>query len=587
MKTYTFPRYAYRPPPELRGGGRHRPVVVVGAGPVGLAAAIDLALHGVACVVIDDDDTVSIGSRAICWSKRSLEILERLGVAGRMMAKGVTWQSGRIFLGERELYRFDLADEGRQRFPAFINLQQYYVEQYLVERAQEFPEIELRWRNRLAGIAARADGVALDVDTPDGRYRLDADWVIAADGARSETRRLMGLDFLGRVFEDRFLIADVVMRAGFPKERWFWFDPPFNPRQSALLHMQADDVWRIDLQLGWDADPDEERKPERVVPRIKRMLGVDTAFDLEWTSVYTFQCRRLERFRHGRVMFAGDAAHQVSPFGARGANSGLQDVDNLAWKLALVIAGKAPEALLDSYDAERVPAADENILNSTRATDFITPKTAASRAFRDATLELAAAWPFARALVNSGRLSRPATYADSPLDAPASCAPARQRVGAPAADAPVRVVEDSGARACLREADLPSPAEAGFAKAGAASLRRRQDGWLLDELGGGFAALTLAGGRVPQGLSDLARDAVPVRALVVEPEPIPGATTVIDSAGQLTRLFGDRPGATFLFRPDQHLCACWPAFDARAVRAARDRALALGQPVAAATAEGS
>lgn len=227
---------------------------------------------------------------------------------------------------------------------------------------------------------------------------------------------MLGLEFIGQVFEDRFLIADVKMKADFPNERWFWFDPPFHRGQSALLHQQPDNVWRIDLQLGWDADPIQEKKPERVIPRLKKMLGDDAEFDLEWVSVYTFQCRRLESFRHGRVLFAGDAAHQVSPFGARGANSGIQDTDNLAWKLALVLEGKAPEALLDSYDLERTYAADENILNSTRSTDFITPKTKASRLLRQATLELAVDHDFARRLVNSGRLSVPAVLDESPLN---------------------------------------------------------------------------------------------------------------------------------------------------------------------------
>ena len=185
-----------------------------------------------------------------------------------------------------------------------------------------------------------------------------------------------------------------------------------------LLHRQPDDVWRIDFQLGWDADPALERQPERVIPRVRALLGADVGFELVWCSVYTFSCQRMERFRHGRVLFAGDAAHGVSPFGARGANGGVQDAENLAWKLAWVLKGEAPDALLDSYGVEREAAADENILNSTRSTDFITPKNAASRAFRDATLTLARDYPFARRLVNSGRLSVPAVFSGSPLNTP-------------------------------------------------------------------------------------------------------------------------------------------------------------------------
>ena len=261
--------------------------------------------------------------------------------------------------------------------------------------------------------------MALQVDTPDGPYALRAEWVVAADGSRSPIRGMMGLESHGRSFRDRFLIADVRMQANFPTERWFWFDPPFHPNQSVLLHKQPDDVWRIDFQLGWDADPAAERQPERVIPSGAGAAGAGRQVHPGMGPACTpSPCLRMERFRNGRVVFAGDSAHGVSPFGARGANSGVQDAENLAWKLALVLGGEAPYSLLDSYDCERVAAADENILNSTRSTDFITPKNDASRAFRDAALDLARDCPFARRLVNSGRLSVPSTYRDSPLNTP-------------------------------------------------------------------------------------------------------------------------------------------------------------------------
>src|SRR3954468_4029141 len=392
------------------------PVIVVGAGPVGLTAAIDLGLHGIQTLVLDQDDARSEGSRAICFSKRTLEVLDRLRCGERAAAKGVVWNTGKVFLRDRLLYQFNLQPEPGHRRPAFINLQQYYLEQYLQDRLREQPELELRWRSKGVGVESRNDNVLVTIEGPEGRYQVAAQYLLACDGARSSIREMLALEARGQVFRDRFLIADVKMHADFPAERWFCFDPPFHPRQSALLHRQADDVWRIDFQLGWDADPELERQPERVIPRIEAMLGPERAFQLVWISVYTFRCRRMEIFRHGRVLFAGDAAHQVSPFGARGANSGIQDADNLVWKLKLVRDGLAPETLLDTYDDERVLAADENILNSTRSTDFITPKSDASRRFRDAALDLAARFAFARPLVNSGRLSVPAVYDGSPLN---------------------------------------------------------------------------------------------------------------------------------------------------------------------------
>ncbi|HRL66418.1 MAG TPA: FAD-dependent oxidoreductase, partial [Ottowia sp.] len=407
-----------RPPELAEGRDGHYPVIVVGAGPVGLTAAIDLAHQGQPVLLLDDDDTVSIGSRGVCYAKRTLEVLDRIGCDNRFVDKGVSWDVGRTFFGEGEVFNFNLRPQAGHLRPGMINLQQYYLEQYLIERTGDVPQLEKRFKHKVIAVTPGDDKVTLRVETPDGAYTLTTDWLVVADGARSPIRTMLGLDIEGKVFMDRFLIADVVMAADFPAERWFWFDPPFHRNQSVLLHKQADNVWRIDFQLGWQADPVEEKKPENVIPRIKAMLGDEREFELEWVSVYTFQCRRMNQFNHGRVLFVGDAAHQVSPFGARGANSGIQDTDNLAWKLKLVMDSKAPPTLLDTYGEERGYAADENLMNSTRSTDFITPKSTTSKVFRNAVLQLAAKYPFARALVNSGRLSVPSWLATSSLNTP-------------------------------------------------------------------------------------------------------------------------------------------------------------------------
>ena len=433
----------------------HRRVVIVGAGPVGLTCALDLARQGVAVVLLDDDDTLSTGSRAICFAKRTLEIWDRLGCGERIVDKGVSWNVGKVWFQDELVYRFDLQDEPGHRRPAFVNLQQYYVEGFLYEAAAAEPGIDLRWKNRVTGLAQHDAHATLTIETPEGPYTLACDYVIACDGSRSPLRAMLGLKSEGHSFRDRFLIADVKMSpaasARFAAERWFWFDPPFHRGQSVLLHRQPDDVWRIDFQLGWDADPVVEREPERVAARIRALLATDDGtdadidFTFEWMSIYTFACLRMERFRHGRVLFAGDAAHGVSPFGARGANSGVQDADNLAWKIRLVIDGRAPDRLLDSYDDERVDAADDNIRHSTRSTDFITPKSEISRSFRDAVLRLARDHPFARRLVNSGRLSVPSTLATSTLNTPDVDAFAGAMVpGAACVDAPVAVDGDDG-----------------------------------------------------------------------------------------------------------------------------------------------
>jgi 3-(3-hydroxy-phenyl)propionate hydroxylase len=367
FKAYEYPRFPYVQSPEQRDGTvkRHK-VVIVGAGPIGLTAALDCVARGIEAVVLDDNDTVSVGSRAVCYAKRPLEIWDRLGVGERMVAKGVNWNLGKVFFHDRLSYQFDLLPEEDNKMPAMINLQQYYLEEYMVAALAKQPLVEVRWKHKVVGLQQKDGYAVLTVETPDGIFAMEADWVLACDGANSGLRDMVGAKFTGQFFQDRFLIADVIMDAAYPTERWFWFDPPFHPNQSTLLHRQPDNLWRIDFQLGWDADAAEEKRPERIIPRVRAMLGDDHPFELEWASVYQFACRRVDKFRYGSVIFAGDSAHQVSPFGARGANTGVQDVDNLIWKLKLVLDGHAPEGLIDTYNEERAFAADDNLLNSTR-----------------------------------------------------------------------------------------------------------------------------------------------------------------------------------------------------------------------------
>ncbi|PRX36156.1 3-(3-hydroxy-phenyl)propionate hydroxylase [Paraburkholderia sp. BL18I3N2] len=556
--------FEYRPCREqsTQGGAEQAayPVIVVGAGPVGLATAIDLAQQGVPVVLVDDDCSLSTGSRAICFSKRSLDIFDRLGCGQRMVEKGVSWNVGKVFLKDELVYTFNLQPEAGHNRPAFINLQQYYVEGFLLERAQEMPNLEIRWKSKVVGVQQNGTpgtheaSVTLTVDTPDGEYALRGRYVVAADGSRSPIRNLMGLDSKGVTFKDRFLIADVKMEAEFPTERWFWFDPPFHPNQSVLLHRQPDNVWRIDFQLGWDADPVLEKTPERVIPRVRALLGPDAKFELEWVSVYTFSCLRMERFRHGNVLFAGDSAHGVSPFGARGANSGVQDAENLAWKLAMVLEGKAADALLDTYASEREFAADENIRNSTRSTDFITPKSPVSRVFRDAVLKLSRHHPFARQLANSGRLSVPAVLRDSPLNtADGDEFEGAMVPGAACVDAPVQVAA--------------------------------QPAWLLRQLGQQFTGVLFCGEHgIDQSsqaaLNTLRAGPIPLKLVVVtcgDPQAVvtSDARVAHDIEGLAHARYDAKPGTFYLIRPDQHVCARWRQLDAGDVGYALKHALCV------------
>ncbi|NDC09331.1 MAG: FAD-dependent oxidoreductase [Oxalobacteraceae bacterium] len=549
-QAYRYQSFPFTPPPELGSGKTgHHPLIIIGCGPVGLAAAIDARQHGIPVLLLDDDDTVSVGSRGLCYAKRTLEILDRLGCGDAVAAKGVGWDVGRTFFREEEVFNFNLRPQTGSKRPGMVNLQQYYLEEYLVKRALD-AGVQIRWKNEVTAVSPQDDHVLLAVATPQGNYNIEADWLVVADGARSPVRAMLGLDVEGKVFMDRFLIADVMMKADFPAERWFWFDPPFHPNQSVLLHREADDVYRIDFQLGWDADPEQEKQPERVIPRIKAMLGDEREFTLEWVSVYTFQCRRMRDFRHGRCLFAGDAAHQVSPFGARGANSGVQDADNLIWKLKLVMERSAPVSLLDTYTDERGFSADENILNSTRSTDFITPKGPVSHAFRNAVLELSRTLPFARKLVNSGRLSVPSFLTGSVLNTPDSDPFSGDMLpGAPMDDAPL--------------------------------TRDGKSVWLIDQLGKQFQLLYFCddASSIPEAMQrqlvGMAHATIPVETLVIARHgSLPSLNVLLDHDGLAFARYDAKDGSCYLARPDQHVAARWREADISRIAAAVARATA-------------
>ena len=421
MPGYSLPVYEYRRPPDLDCAiPIEYPVVVVGAGLAGLTAALELGSRGIRTVILDDDNTVGasgLSSRGICYAKRSLEIFERFGIAARIRGKGVTWNEGEVYRGEQRLYRFNLQPETDHKFPAFVNLQQFYVEQFLVERVLSSAAVELRWRNRVFSISNEDGHVRLRVETPEGRYDAKARYVIAADGGHSILRELLGAEDEERSFyEDRWCIADVKMDTREEPVRRAYLDGIPTEGGAIWYHQMADGIWRTDWQIGHLPDADAEATPQRALERLRKLVGPQVRFELVWVGPWRFKKRLLQRFVHGRVIFAGDAAHEHSPFGARGGNSAIQDANNLAWKLALVLEGKAHPDLLHTYQDERHYAARDNTENATRSAIFIGPATDGQRLFRDAILDLAQREAWARAWVNVGRLSVATVYRDSPLN---------------------------------------------------------------------------------------------------------------------------------------------------------------------------
>jgi len=546
---YELPVYPFVEPAELRGSlGRH-PVAIVGAGLTGLTLACDLAQRGIPAVVLDEDDTVGVrgaASRGICYAQKSLEIFARLGIYTRMREKGIEWSVGRTFAGTDEVYSFDLRTQrthDASEQPAFINLQQFYVEWFLVDRLYELATVDLRWRSRVVGLEMRDDEVRVDVETPSGRYRLSAAWLVDCAGSHSPLRGWAGVGVLSNRALDRWCISDVRFRQQPAAERWTWIEAPFNEGRAVWQHLMGDGVWRLDYQMPADADPDEVSRPEVVADRLRRQFGADVDYELVWVGPYAYRSECLERFRRGRVLFAGDAAHVMSPFGARGGNSGVQDADNLGWKLALVLAGRAPERLLDSYDEERRSAAHQNVRITRRTTRFLSPPNENEMLWRQAVISLAREYLFARALVNTGRLSTPTVYAGAPLNVGTGGGRAVQNVA---------LVLPEGGRGNLVA--------------------------LLGQAGDVLLGLLFARADTP-AVKDLQQleSRYPVRFFIVGSTAgeTGGLPTVIDENGRLMRQVGATTGNFVLLRPDLYIAGVLDGVNADDIERAVRTALAV------------
>lgn len=537
------------------------PVIVVGGGPTGLTAALELAYHGVPSIVLDAGRQRSDGSRAIAVHRTALVVWERLGCAEPMLAGGVAWRARRTFCGERELHSQLMPAPVPGDLPTFLNLPQYRTEDYMIRSVQSAQLIDLRWEHRVVGVDQDESGVTLQVEMPSGPVRMRGRYVVACDGARSSMRKLLELDFPGRTYQDRFLIADIRAELPFPPEPRFFFDHPTNPGSTILIHPQPDGMWRIDWQLGKVADVAAQRSPEALKRRIRGLIG-DVPYELVWLSDYRFHQRLLDQLRHGRVFFVGDAAHLVAPFGARGMNSAIHDVENLGWKLASVLRGDAPENLLDTYDIERGPALrhDQQVTNATMR--FMAPRTTLQRIRRTATLRLSTRCKTARRWVNSGKMSEPFSYRDSPIllpdEQPRRAWRGAPPVGAKAPDAPCMLVDGSATRPL----------------------------WLRRLFGTGFVALYFTHDEAASRLfaQEVARHE-PVGltlwpVLPDSPRITPGLPAVWDHTGELGHAFAARPGTLFLIRPDGHVAARRRKADAQEL--VRLVELAVGSPASAA-----
>lgn len=528
----------------------HGPVAVLGAGPVGQTTALLLARWGVPSVVLDQrDERDRVGSKAICQQRDVLDIWESVGAGARIAGEGVTWTTARTFHRGAELFSYAFDEPGHPAFPPFVNISQTRSEEILDELIADEPLVDLRWSHRVSNVDQDDDGVTVRCDTPAGPTEIRAPYLVACCGARSdELRTLLGVSFDGHTFDDRFLICDI--RADLPgwaNERRFYFDPDWNPGRQVLIHPCPNSTFRIDWQVPAAYDLDADVASGALDTRIRQIVG-DTDYEIVWKSVYRFHSRCVDRMRRGRVLIAGDAAHLVSPFGARGLNSGVADAENAVWKIAYVGHGWAPEALLDTYHDERHAAARENIAVTTATMDFLVPQDEEQARRRADVLAGAATDPECRAGVDSGRLAEPFWYVGSPLT---TSSPERPFAGRP----PRGQVPAAGPGVLLSDAPIAYPG--------------RGPGRLRALARSGFLLLTTDG---------VARDAVRAAAATVNGPIQVLALSDLDAGGTLTATLTARPGEVWIIRPDAHIAAVLTDPTTSEITAALQRAVAHPAP---------
>jgi 3-(3-hydroxy-phenyl)propionate hydroxylase len=538
--------------PSANPAQKRKSVVIAGSGPAGMVTALELARHGVASVVLTPELQFSQGSRAICFTRRSMEILQQVGVADRMTEGGLPWRFGNSFYRGQRVFRMEAPHDADDRFFPIINVQQQFMEEYLFDACAASPLIDFRWGNKVTQVAQKEGYAQVQVDTPEGEYTLQADWLVAADGGRSPIRTDLGLKLEGASYEGFFVIADIKIDLPLPTERLAYFDPEWNPGNTILMHREPHGIWRVDYQLPEGETPEDALKPESMKARINaqlKMIGHEgTPWEMDWSSVYSARTLTLSDYVHGNVIFTGDAAHLLPIFGVRGANTAFQDAQSLGWHLAFLVKGLAGPKLLANHSTERVGAAREIIDEAGKSTRFMAPPSRGFRLLRDAVLSLSLTEAFVRPLYH-WRTSRPHEYAESMLNS-AGDDNALFRAG-PAHGAPPQ------------------------------NIRLSADDFLLDHMGGGFDLIYFTdAAAIPEPLQAVVgatrQRGIPLRVVAVgAASPVAGADlTLADADGHFRSRYGvEASGAAYLLRPDQHVCARWLTLDATRLQAALNSAL--------------
>lgn len=534
--------------PSAHGTPSRQQVVIVGSGPSGMVTALELARYGVRSVVLESELQVSAGSRAIVFTRRSMEILQQVGVADRMVENGLPWQFGNSYYRGQRVFRMEAPHDADDRFGPMLNIQQQYMEQYLLEACEASDLIDFRWGNKVVKVSQDAQTATLEIDTPEGTYTLETDWLVAADGGRSGIRQGFSLKMEGASYEGLFVIADIKVDLPLPTERLAFFDPEWNPGNTILMHREPHGIWRLDYQLPAGETPEEALAPESLKSRIDAQLAMigypGIAWELDWSSVYSARTLTLPSYVHGRTLFTGDAAHLLPIFGVRGANTGFQDAQSLAWHLAMVVQGRAKPSLLENYSRERVGAAREIIDEAGKSTRFMTPPTKGFRLLRDAVLSLSLTQEFVRPLFH-WRTSRPHAYEHSALNSP--CDDNALFAGGLSHGAPPQ------------------------------NIRLGEDQFLLDKLGAAFELLYFTDADalpadIQRVVTDIQATGMPLRVTAIRRSGTASVLgvdqTLLDPAGQVHQRYGvQQAGSAYLLRPDQHVCGRWLQLDAQRLKA--------------------
>jgi len=501
-------------------------VAVLGNGPVGQTTALLLARWGLRVVLLDArEERDRTGSKSICQQRDVLDVWECVGAGRRIADEGVTWTTARTFHRDRELFAYTLPQHPGSCFPPFVNISQARTEEILDETIAAQPLIDVRWGHRVVDVRQDGDGVTVRAETANGPVDIEAAYAVACAGARAdELRERLGVAFEGQSYDDRFLICDIrASRPDWAHERRFYFDPVWNPGRQVLIHPCPGSTFRIDWQVPAGYDLEGEEASGALDARIRAIVG-EAPYEIVWRSVYRFHSRLVDRMCVGRVLLAGDCAHLMAPFGARGLNSGVADAENAAWKIAYVWRGWAPERLLETYHHERHAAARENLEVTGATMRFLVPHGEQERSRRAETLARAAADPAARLAVDSGRLSEPFWYVDSPLTTPSATRPF---VGRP----PRGTLAPAGPGVVVCEAPISVAGASGRLRAIA------RDGFLL-----------LVGAAVdPARVRAAAAEARgPVRILALDE---------IDGGGAVREGLAARPDEVWVIRPDAYVAA--------------------------------